>query len=231
MAEYAILAADQGTDTSFLIEVVDENKNPRNLTGFTVAAKFRKQFNSNVVYSFTATIADPASAGKIYLTLSGAFTNTITAGRYFYDVEIRNETLDVTERITEGFIELSPSVTQSATAYRASTGLVPTKLEDLIDVNDSGQANNEALVYKADSDIYVFKAIDDLITVLDSDAIPPIVLATADSDYVRTVFNAGNGIAISPTGEISVTQAAVIDRDQIIAIIESDTYTINGGSF
>ena len=231
MAEYAILAADQGTDTSFLIEVVDENKNPRNLTGFTVAAKFRKQFNSNVVYTFDTTIASPASEGKIYLTLSGAFTNTINAGRYFYDVEIRNETLDVTERITEGFIELSPSVTQSATTYRATTGLVPTKLEDLIDVDDSGQTNNEALVYQADSDKYVFRAISELITVLDSDDIPPLVLETADSDYIRTVYSAGNGIAISNTGVIEVTQAAVIDRSQIIEILESDTYTINGGSF
>lgn len=231
MAEYAILAADQGTDTTFVVEVVDDNKNPRNLSGFTVAAKFRKQFNSNVVYEFTTSIAEPTTAGKIYLTLAGAFTNTIAAGRYFYDVEIRNEVLDVTERITEGFIELSPSVTQSATTYRATTGLVPVQLEDLIDISDSAKLHNEVMVYDSDFSLHRFKAVSELITVLDSDDIPPLVLETADSAYVRTVYSAGNGIAISNLGVIEVTQAAVIDRNQIIEILESDTYTINGGTF
>jgi hypothetical protein len=42
MAEYAILTAEQGTDTTFQVDVVDANRNPRDLTGISVAAKFRK---------------------------------------------------------------------------------------------------------------------------------------------------------------------------------------------
>lgn len=226
MAEYAILAADQGTDTTFEIDVVDGNKNPRNLTGFTVAAKYRKQFNSNVVYAFEAAIADPPTSGKIRMTLSGAFTNTIDAGRYFYDVEIRNSALNVVERVVEGFIEFSPSATRSATDFIATTRLIPVKLDDLVDVDITGQGTDDVLVYKADSDKYVFKSLNE-ISGIDSES----ALNLIDSDYIRSAFSAGSGIAISDSGEISVTTDFIVDSADIIRILETADVTLNGGTF
>lgn len=230
MAEYAILAADQGTDTTFEIEVVDKNKNPRDLTGFTVAAKFRKQFNSNVVYSFDTSIPSPTSQGKIRITLGGSLSNTIPAGRYFYDVEITNDALDVTERITEGFLEISPGVTRSATDYIATTRLIPLRLDELIDVDAASPTDKHILSYNADSGNFIFSNFAE-ISNLDSASIGELVYEFADSEYVRSVFSAGQGIQISDSGEISVTTDFIIDSEEILLVVETGDFTLNGGFF
>lgn len=116
MAEYAVLTADQGTDTIFRIELVDEDKSAKDLTGFSVAAKFKKSYASANSNSFTTDIPSPKTQGFVDLTLSGTATNAIKAGRYVYDVEITNVDTATTERVLEGILEISPCVTKSDTA-------------------------------------------------------------------------------------------------------------------
>ena len=219
MAEYSILTAEQGTDTTFQIDVVDANRNPRDLTGISVAAKFRKQYNSNIVYEFTDSIGTPATDGIIKLNLDAAFTNTIDAGRYFYDVEITTTT-DTTERIVEGILEITPSVTQGAKAFKASTKKVPTQLADLTDV-DGTATHNQILKYDSASQRYIFGTAAGI----DSGE----VLAIADSDYILTVYSAGNNITIDSAGVITGT--AEVDSAAIADALADDAFLIDGGSF
>lgn len=219
MAEYSILTAEQGTDTTFQIDVVDANRNPRDLTGISVAAKFRKQYNSNIVYEFTDSIGTPATDGIIKLNLDAAFTNTIDAGRYFYDVEITTTT-DTTERIVEGILEITPAVTQSARAFKASTKKVPTQLGDLTDV-DGTATHNQILKYDSDNQRYVFGTAAGL----DSAE----VLSIADSDYILTVYSAGSNILIDSDGAISAT--AAVDSAALSATLADEAFLIDGGSF
>jgi len=217
MAEYSILTAEQGTDTTFQIDVVDANRNPRDLTGISVAAKFRKQYNSNIVYEFTDSIGTPATDGIIKLNLGAAFTNTIDAGRYFYDVEITTTT-DTTERIVEGILEITPSVTQGAKAFKASTKKVPTQLADLTDVDGT---DNQILKYDSASQRYIFGTAAGI----DSGE----VLAIADSDYILTVYSAGSNITIDSAGVITGT--AAVDSAAIADALADDAFLIDGGSF
>lgn len=220
MAEYSILTAEQGTDTTFQIDVVDANRNPRDLTGISVAAKFRKQYNSNIVYEFTDSIGTPATDGIIKLNLDAAFTNTIDAGRYFYDVEITTTT-DTTERIVEGILEITPAVTQSARAFKASTKKVPTQLGDLTDVDATSAVDGSVLTYDSDLQRYVFGGAGQL----DSTQ----VLAIADSDYILTVYSAGSNITIDSAGVITGT--AAVDSAAISATLADEAFLIDGGSF
>lgn len=219
MAEYAILTAEQGTDTTFQVDVVDQNRNPRDLTGISVAAKFRKQYNSNIVYEFEDSIATPAVEGIIKLHLDAAFTNTIDAGRYFYDVEITTTT-NVTERIVEGILEITPAVTQSARAFKASTRLIPVQLGDLTDVVGTA-SNGQILQYDSANQRYIFGSSAQL----DSEE----VLNIADSDYILTVYSAGNNITIDSAGVITST-ATASDSD-IEIILAREALLIDGGSF
>lgn len=219
MAEYAILTAEQGTDTTFQVDVVDQNRNPRDLTGISVAAKFRKQYNSNIVYEFEDSIATPAVEGIIKLHLDAAFTNTIDAGRYFYDVEITTTT-NVTERIVEGILEITPAVTQSARAFKASTRLIPVQLGDLTDVVGTA-SNGQILQYDSANQRYIFGSSAQL----DSDE----VLNIADSDYILTVYSAGNNITIDSAGVITST-ATASDSD-IEIILAREALLIDGGTF
>jgi len=219
MAEYAILTAEQGTDTTFQVDVVDANRNPRDLTGISVAAKFRKQYNSNVVYEFEDSVATPAADGIINLHLDAAFTNTIDAGRYFYDVEITTVT-DTTERIVEGILEITPAVTQSARAFKASTRKVPTQLGELTDVVATA-TDGQILKYDSANQRYVFGATSQI----DSGQ----VLSIADSDYVRTVYSAGAGITIDSVGVITGT--TIVSDSAIESALASEALLIDGGTF
>jgi len=219
MAEYAILTAEQGTDTTFQVDVVDANRNPRDLTGISVAAKFRKQYNSNVVYEFEDSVATPATEGIINLHLDAAFTNTIDAGRYFYDVEITTVT-DTTERIVEGILEITPAVTQSARAFKASTRKVPTQLGELTDVVGTA-TDGQILKYDSANQRYVFGATSQI----DSGQ----VLSIADSDYVRTVYSAGAGINIDSVGVITGT--TIVSDSAIESALASEAFLIDGGTF
>ena len=111
MADYAVLTVDQGTDTIIQIEVIDSNKAPMDLTGYSAVAKFKRSYNSTDSNSFECSIDSPATSGLVNLTLDGYVTNAIKAGKYVYDVELKRGS--ITERILEGPLEISPSVTKS----------------------------------------------------------------------------------------------------------------------
>ena len=64
--------------------------------------------------SFTTEVQSPATAGVVNLTLSNTQTDAFKAGRYVYDVEISfvdSDANTVIERVLEGTIEVTPSVT------------------------------------------------------------------------------------------------------------------------
>ena len=95
----------------------DENGDKKNLAGYSVAAKLKKNYNSDSsdTHDFTTSINAPTTDGIIQLNLPNATTDALKAGRYVYDVEISFQDSDnttVIERILEGRIQVTPSVTK-----------------------------------------------------------------------------------------------------------------------
>jgi len=117
MAQYEEFTIDQGSDVTIKIHCTDENGDQKNLAGFAVNAKLKKNYNSDSsdTHSFTTSINSPTTAGIIQLTLPNATTDILKAGRYVYDVEMSFQDSDSTtivERILEGRPQVTPSVTK-----------------------------------------------------------------------------------------------------------------------
>ena len=116
MAQYEELTIDKGSDTTIKLELEDTNGNAKNLTNYSVAAKLKKTYNTrdSDATSFTTAIMSPATGGIVNLSLTNTQTDALSSGRYVYDVEISyvdSSAATVIERILEGTIDVTPSVT------------------------------------------------------------------------------------------------------------------------
>jgi len=118
MATYEDFTIDQGSDLALQIELVDTDGSTKDLTGYTVSAKMKKNFNSALedTVDFTSIVSDPATGGVVTISLTNIQTDALaTRGRYVYDVELSHvDGLGATikERVLEGKIKVNPSVTR-----------------------------------------------------------------------------------------------------------------------
>ena len=83
------LTIDQGSDFSLEL-TVKESGSEKDLSGFFARAHLRatKEATGAPAASFTATIPTPKTNGKINLSLAHGTSDDLTAGVYFYDLEI-----------------------------------------------------------------------------------------------------------------------------------------------
>lgn len=116
MAQYEELSIDKGSDITLQLELEDTSGNKKDLTNYTVAGKLKKTYNTPnaEAITFVTEIQAPAADGVVNLSLTNSQTDAIKAGRYVYDVEISfvdSDAQSVVERILEGTITVTPSVT------------------------------------------------------------------------------------------------------------------------
>lgn len=116
MAHYEEFIFDQGSDVAIELHLTDTNGAKKNLTDYLIAAQMRKTYSTadSDAITFTPSIQNPATDGIAVLRLSNTQTGSIAAGRYVYDVELTftDSASTVVERILEGTIEVTPSVTR-----------------------------------------------------------------------------------------------------------------------
>lgn len=120
MARYEEFTIDQGSDIALEIECVNEDGSKKNLTNFSVSAMAKRSYTDSDgdpdTVTFTGIVAAPASDGIVTLNLNNTQTDSMnTRGRYVYDVELSfvdSDNATIIERILEGHIEVSPSVTK-----------------------------------------------------------------------------------------------------------------------
>lgn len=111
MAIYTDLSIDQGADFESNLDLVAEDGSPLDLTGYTFSSQIRKSYySSNASANITVQVVD-ASNGNTVLAITAANTANIAAGRYAYDVKMKND-LNKTIRIVEGIITVTPQVTK-----------------------------------------------------------------------------------------------------------------------
>tara|TARA_B100000929_G_scaffold274504_1_gene247707 strand:- start:890 stop:1225 length:336 start_codon:yes stop_codon:yes gene_type:complete len=90
---------------------VKEDGSAMDLTGYSVASKFRSTHDSStVVGTFTCTVTS-ASGGQITMAMTASTTADIEEGMYKYDLEITSGSGTVT-RLLEGDITVNPEVTR-----------------------------------------------------------------------------------------------------------------------
>ena len=117
---YEDLIFNQGTDIAVEIHCEDENGNNKNLANYSASAMMKRSYNDSDgdpnSLSFNSVVASPPADGIVTISLTNTQTDTLlTRGRYVYDVELSfvdSSSNTIIERILEGNIEVSPSVTK-----------------------------------------------------------------------------------------------------------------------
>lgn len=109
---YTELYIYQGTDFSHSFHLRDELTNSNvNTAGYIITSQLRRSYYSaNSSANLTCTLPDNAN-GRINIALAAANTSNLKIGRYLFDVKAKN-TSNVTYRILEGIITVSPAVTK-----------------------------------------------------------------------------------------------------------------------
>ena len=112
MAVISNIFIDSGADYTSTVTVTDGTGSAYDLTGFTAAAQIRKTYESSAAtVSFTVAFNADRTTGQLDLTLTGAQTAAVTAGRYVYDLLITSSAGALT-RVVEGIAQINPRVTQ-----------------------------------------------------------------------------------------------------------------------
>lgn len=117
MAAYEEFSIDQGADLAVELHLVNSDGSAKNLSNFSVAAKLKKNYNSDSAETtdFNSIIATPPTDGIITLSLTNTQTDALSKGRYVFDVEISFQDSDdntIIERVLEGRVQVTPSVTR-----------------------------------------------------------------------------------------------------------------------
>ena len=117
MAYTEDLSIDQGADFAAEIYLVDPLGNTKNLAGYNALAKIKRTYNSDSdeTFQFGAVVAGPPTRGLVVLSLTNQQTDLMKPGRYVYDVELSfldSDSNTIIERILEGKVEITPSVTR-----------------------------------------------------------------------------------------------------------------------
>lgn len=106
------LCIDQGSD--FVLDLtVKEGGAIKDLTGYSARAQLRsKKSDETLAASFTCTVKTPATSGQISIELPNSVSSALTAGRYFYDLEIYTANDAIVKRLIQGEAVLNQEVTR-----------------------------------------------------------------------------------------------------------------------
>jgi hypothetical protein len=102
---------DQGSDFSIQVQV-EQDDSYVNLATHSARAQLRPTPTSNTLTAtFTCTITDAAN-GVIKVDLTYATTANISAGKYYYDLELVNTSSNTVSRLLQGVARVTPEVTR-----------------------------------------------------------------------------------------------------------------------
>ena len=105
------LTIDQGSDFALDL-VVKEDNAVKDLTGYSARAQMRStKGSSTLAATFTCTVPS-ATDGEVKMQLLNSASSAISAGKYYYDLEIYTASDALVSRLMEGTVILTPEVTR-----------------------------------------------------------------------------------------------------------------------
>lgn len=111
MGAYTDLIIDQGANFETTFDLVGDDGDPIDITGYIFSGQIRKSYYStNSTANLVITILNSV-AGNTLITLGASNTANIVAGRYVYDIKMK-DTSNVTSRVVEGIVTITPQVTR-----------------------------------------------------------------------------------------------------------------------
>ena len=110
-AAYTDLFLEQGADFSTTITLDDAYGNLYDLNNYIAASTIKKSYYTNTITANLIVTIPDTTQGVILLSLDAANTTNISAGRYVYDVFMKDTANNVTTKVLEGLVNVSPQVT------------------------------------------------------------------------------------------------------------------------
>ena len=115
MAHYEDIEIDQGTDALFQVQCLGPDGEVRDLTNFRARGRLNRSYDADSAEGtdFLVTIDAPPTKGIVVFSLDAMQTHQLDRRRYVYDIEleIQRDSDRVVERILEGKVLVSRSVT------------------------------------------------------------------------------------------------------------------------
>ena len=101
-----------GTDFAQTFVLEDSATNSvKDLTGYVGCSQIKRYETSTKSADFTVTFANDRSTGRVSIEMLSTVTETLKAGKYFYDLIISSPE-GVTERVIEGIAIVKKAVTR-----------------------------------------------------------------------------------------------------------------------
>tara|TARA_B100000287_G_scaffold391135_1_gene402575 strand:+ start:1442 stop:1783 length:342 start_codon:yes stop_codon:yes gene_type:complete len=101
-----------GTDFAQTFVLEDSATNSvKDLTGYVGCSQIKRYETSTKSADFTVTFANDRSTGRVSIEMLSTVTETLKAGKYFYDLIISSPE-GVTERVIEGTAIVKKAVTR-----------------------------------------------------------------------------------------------------------------------
>ena len=105
------LTIDQGSDFALDLIVKDSGV-VKNLASYSARAQMRSTKSaSSVAATFTCTITN-AAGGALKMELPNATSSSLSAGKYYYDLELYTASDTIVQRLMQGTVILTPEVTR-----------------------------------------------------------------------------------------------------------------------
>ena len=116
MAQEETFTIDQGSDVAIELHLVDKDGTKKDLANHTFACKMKKNYTSDSADTteWNAVVTD-ATEGIVTLSLTNTQTDSLGHGKYVYDVEmlyVDSDNNNIIERVLEGHMRITPSVTR-----------------------------------------------------------------------------------------------------------------------
>jgi hypothetical protein len=115
MAYYEDIEVDQGASAKWEIQCLGPDGEVRDLSNYRVRGRLNRSYDADSAEAtdFLATIDAPPTKGIVVFSLDAMQTHQLDRRRYVYDVEleIQKDSDRVVERILEGKVLVSRSVT------------------------------------------------------------------------------------------------------------------------
>jgi hypothetical protein len=111
MGAYTDLTIDQGTDFETSLDLIADDGTSINIAGYVFSGQIRKSYYSSNPAANLVIVITNASKGNTLITLDAANTANIPAGRYVYDIKMK-DSINVVSRVVEGIVTVTPQVTK-----------------------------------------------------------------------------------------------------------------------
>ena len=105
------LTIDQGSD--FVIDLVISDEGVvKNLTGYSARAQMRSTKSASTVAATLTCTVITAAGGALKMELPNATSSALSAGKYYYDLELYTASDAIVARLMQGTVILTPEVTR-----------------------------------------------------------------------------------------------------------------------